>query len=51
MLIEIDSSTLPLVDDSELTPLVDRYLSYDDYYKAMVPNLLLETWEDVSMVL
>jgi hypothetical protein len=38
----------PVVDDNELIPLVDRYVSYDDYYKTMFPLLLLETWEEVS---
>ncbi|RNA04646.1 putative helicase senataxin [Brachionus plicatilis] len=37
----------PVVDDQELGPLIDSYLSYDDYYKTMFPLLLAETWEEI----
>jgi hypothetical protein len=37
----------PVVNDDELLPLIDSYLSYADYFKAMFPLLLCETWEDI----
>lgn len=37
----------PVVDINELIPVIDNYLSYDDYYKTMFPLLLSETWEDI----
>ena len=38
----------PVVSDQELMPMVHLYTSYDDYYKAVFPLLLLETWEELS---
>lgn len=37
----------PVVEDQELGPLIDSYLSYEDYYKTMFPLLLAETWEEI----
>lgn len=37
----------PVVDNQELEPLIDSYLSYEDYYKTMFPLLLAETWEEI----
>lgn len=37
----------PVVQDQELGPLIDSYLSYEDYYKTMFPLLLAETWEEI----
>ena len=31
-----------------MTPIVDKYVNYDEYYKAIFPFLLLETWEEIS---
>lgn len=39
---------VPVVQDNELTPIVDKYVNYDEYYKAIFPFLLLETWEEIS---
>lgn len=38
----------PVVLNEELTPIVDKYVTYDDYHKAIFPFLLLETWEELS---
>ena len=39
----------PIIDQQkELFPIVDKFKSYDDYYKTMFPLLLLETWEEIT---
>ena len=40
--------TPPIIGPNELYPIVDKFKSYDDYYKTMFPLLLLETWEEIS---
>jgi len=38
-----------LVDNRELSKakVVDQFNSFTEYYDAMIPNILLETWEDI----
>lgn len=48
LLLEHFTEPPPVVEDSEMTPLIDLYVNYDDYYKAMFPLLLLETWEEIT---
>jgi hypothetical protein len=49
-LIEQDriSTPPPIINKDELLPCVDTYLSYDDYFNAMFPFLLLEIWEELT---
>lgn len=39
---------VPVVQDAELMPTVEKYVNYDEYHKTIFPFLLLETWEEIS---
>ena len=39
---------MPVVANEELMPIVDKYVNYNEYHKAIFPFLLLETWEEIS---
>ena len=38
----------PIVLNDEITPIIELYISYEDYYKAMFPLLLLEIWAEIT---
>ncbi|XP_076289225.1 uncharacterized protein LOC143213354 [Lasioglossum baleicum] len=40
--------TAPIVPDDVLHEMLTHYKSYDEYYRAILPRVLLETWHEIT---